>query len=87
MGERERGALRGPPLFVQPRWTCARGDQVTSGAATQHRRPHRLMAPRLTVSQAMALTSRRRSGPNRLPLDSELVVRGGVLGPHDEEIS
>jgi hypothetical protein len=69
MGERERGTLRGPPLFVQPRWSCARGDQVTSGAAARQRRPHRLMAPGI--------------GPKGLPFGSELAVRGAVLDRHD----
>jgi hypothetical protein len=84
MADRERGTLRGPPLSLQSttdsRWRRS-SHQLWHGPPTS---PPETDNYWLTPGQAMTCSPRRRSSPSGLPLGSEALNRGGVIGRHDE---
>jgi hypothetical protein len=84
MADGERGTLRGPPLSLpsttDSRWRRS-SHQLWHGTPTL---PQEIGNCRLTRGQAITCSPRWGSSLNGLPLGSETLNRGGVLGRHDE---
>jgi hypothetical protein len=84
MPDRERGTLRGPPLFLLSATDSRRrrsGRQLGDGGATL---AQEIGSCRLTRGQTMACSPRWGSSLNSLPLGSETLNHGGALCRDDD---